>query len=268
MGRRKRSGGPAFSLFAFQDIITCVMGIMLLLTLMLAVELSATEVTRSQSSAEDSLKTLETEASELMSAIESLEQQLATQAETMRSGALSNARLLEQNHTAAIRNAAESRQEAVRVAELAQTSEQNLNDVRDRYATLQTTLEEIQTLELQLADQQKELAQLKSGNRLVYNKHSSSAKFCWIIELDSPTQIRAALMGNESECTTLKNIAAAIDWISQKPAQDSSVMLLVKPGSSGCLEDLSRNLRQKGIPFGFDLLPQETTVLTISGSPE
>jgi len=268
VGRRRRSGGPTFSLFAFQDIITCVMGIMLLLTLMLAVLISATEVTRSQSSAEDALQTLETEASELLTAIATLEQQLATQTETLRSGALMNSELLRNNHDAAIQNAATSRQEADRVSGLAQSSEQTLNEVREQYSDLQDTLEDIQNLESQLAEQQRELEQLKSGNKLVYNRHSSSAKFCWIIELDSPTRIRAALMGKESECTTLKNIAATIEWIAQKPAHESSVMLLVKPGSSNCLEDLSTELRQKGIPYGFDLLPQEKTVLTQNGAAQ
>ena len=39
MARRPRSGAPAFSLFAFQDIITCVMGIMLLITLMMSLQI-------------------------------------------------------------------------------------------------------------------------------------------------------------------------------------------------------------------------------------
>jgi hypothetical protein len=38
MPRRKRAATPAFSLFSFQDIISCVMGIMILVTLILALE--------------------------------------------------------------------------------------------------------------------------------------------------------------------------------------------------------------------------------------
>jgi len=38
MGRKK--GGSPFSLFSFQDIITCVSGIIILITLILAVELT------------------------------------------------------------------------------------------------------------------------------------------------------------------------------------------------------------------------------------
>ncbi|MFN9041623.1 MAG: hypothetical protein ACK5YO_35365, partial [Planctomyces sp.] len=142
MGRRRRSGGPTFSLFAFQDIITCVMGIMLLLTLMLAVELSATEVTSSQSAAEDSLQTLETESAELLTAIATLEQQLATQTETLRSGALLNPELLEHSHRVAIREAATSQEEAQRTESLARTSQQTLNGIRQQFTGLQAILEE------------------------------------------------------------------------------------------------------------------------------
>ncbi|MCE2797549.1 MAG: hypothetical protein ACK5TG_16130 [Planctomyces sp.] len=268
MGRRRRSGGPTFSLFAFQDIITCVMGIMLLLTLMLAVELSATEVTSSQSAAEDSLQTLETESAELLTAIATLEQQLATQTETLRSGALLNPELLEHSHRVAIREAATSQEEAQRTESLARTSQQTLNGIRQQFTGLQAILEETQSLESQLAARQQELDQLNSGSKLVYNRHSSSTKFCWIIELDSPTQIRAGLMGDASACTKLQDVATTIEWIANKPAQDSSVMLLVKPGGAACLKELSAEFRRREIPYGFDLLPQDTTVLTAAGSKE
>jgi len=230
VGRRRRSGGPTFSLFAFQDIITCVMGIMLLLTLMLAVELSATEVTSSQSAAEDSLQTLETESAELLTAT--------------------------------------SQEEAQRTESLARTSQLTLNGIRQQFTGLQAILEETQSLESQLAARQQELDQLNSGSKLVYNRHSSSTKFCWIIELDSPTQIRAGLMGDASACTKLQDVATTIEWIANKPAQDSSVMLLVKPGGAACLKELSAEFRRREIPYGFDLLPQDTTVLTAAGSKE
>lgn len=268
MGRRKRSGGPTFSLFAFQDIITCVMGIMLLLTLMLAVELSATEVSRSEVAAEDALQTLETESAQLLTAIAALEQQLAAQSETLQSGGLLNPELLKRSHGEAVREATSSQEEATRLEKLAQTSQQSLQEVRERFTGLKATQDEIQSLESQLAARRRELAELSNGNKLVYNKHSSSAKFCWIIELNSPTQIRAALMGTESESTHLQDVAATLAWISGLPQQDSSVMLLVKPDSSPCLDELSEELRKRGIPYGFDLLPQATTVLPGTGSKE
>lgn len=244
------------------------MGIMLLLTLMLAVELSATEVTRVQSDAEDSLQTLETETSRLLSAIATLEQQLVAQTQTLRSGALVNPELLKRSHEIAVREAASSQEEAKRTTSLARTSQQTLQEVRDRFSGLQAIQQEIHSLETQLAKRQQELNQLSSGNKLVYNRHSSTARFCWIIELSSPTEIHAALIGSESECTSLKDVAATIEWLATQPAQDTSVMLLVKPNSSACLSELSEELRNRGIPYGFDLLAQETTVLTSVGSKE
>lgn len=262
MGRRKRSGGPAFSLFAFQDIITCVMGIMLLLTLMMAVQLSATTATsRNDQEIAETLQQLEQESADLLAAIAIMERQVKAQAEELQAGALLNNEFLRQSHREATTAAEESREESDRVSALLMKSQQELEDTRKRSESVPTLSEQIRVLETRLAQQQQELKLIKSGTRLVYNRHSSDAMQCWILEISSATDIRAGLMGSEQASVALADIPAAIAWIADKSADDTAFMLLVKPDAADSLETLSEYLIERKRPFGFDLLPQQTRVL-------
>ena len=65
MSRRKRKNHSQFSLFVFQDIITCVMGIMLLLTLMMCLQITSVIAATEHSAASQMVDELRSQAAAL-----------------------------------------------------------------------------------------------------------------------------------------------------------------------------------------------------------
>lgn len=261
MGRRKRTGGPAFSLFAFQDIVTCVMGIMLLLTLMMSLQIQSTPETQLQSKVKGRAALLAQEASRLLSEIDRMEADLAVQGNALTSGAVLDPVLLERTRDRVRQDSASAEAESQRVQMLVQTSSAALSDVRSRHGEIAQIQAESELLASEVLKGRQELQDLKSGHRRVYNAHESSSKSCWLVEISSPTDIRLAVMGDEENASVLEDIPSLMDRISTLGKQDVAVMLLVKPDAASDLGPLSTSLIENKIPFGFDLLPQDVVVL-------
>lgn len=261
MARRKRTGGPAFSLFAFQDIITCVMGIMLLLTLMLSLQIEEAPGAQMASKVNDRAKTLEAESRRLLNEIDEMELQLSIQLASLNSGAMLDPALLSQSRDRAVREAIAAQQESARVSEIVVSSRKQLEDIRLRFAELSQVEEESATLDEIRRKRHEELEDIRSGRKRVYNGHESNSKSCWLIEMSSPVDIRIAKMGNEESSTQLQGIEELIEWVETQQKEDTALMLLVKPDAANSLEPLSKALSGKKLPFGFDLLPQDSDVL-------
>lgn len=268
MGRRKRTGGPAFSLFAFQDIITCVMGIMLLLTLMMSLQIGEAPGAQMASKIDNRAKTLEAESRRLLNEIDEMESQLTSQLSALNSGAILDPTLLTQSRDRAVREAIAAQQESARVSEIVASSHKELENVRSRFADFEQVGQEAATLEEIRSKRHQELEDIRSGRKRVYNAHESDSKSCWLIEVSSPVDIRIAQMGNEETSTQLDDIDALIQWIETHQGDDTALMLLVKPDAATALKTLSKALSGKKLPFGFDLLPQDSAVLKSAEAPE
>ena len=96
MSRRKRSNHARFSLFVFQDIITCVMGIMLLLTLMMCLQITSVVASADAAPAAQMVSELKQQAAALAAEISKLESEASEQASLLESGAIDDPELLRQ----------------------------------------------------------------------------------------------------------------------------------------------------------------------------
>lgn len=261
MSRRKRTGGPAFSLFAFQDIITCVMGIMLLLTLIMSLQIASSPGAQTSSRIRDQAQMLQAESKRLLIEIDAMESRLVEQMSAINSGAILDPTLLSQARDRASREANAAQQEAARISQIVNSSQESLDSIRVRFGEIDQIGAETVALEQLRKKLRQDLQELRSGRKRVYNAHESTSKSCWIIEITSLEDIRVARMGNEENTTRLAGISALIDWVETKQSEDVAFMLLVKPDAANALEQISKSLVKGKRPFGFDLLPQDTTVL-------
>ena len=96
MSRRKRNNNGRFSLFAFQDIITCIMGIMLLLTLIMCLQISTTMGTTGAPDTAAIVQRMQQQSIELTAEVSRLETEVGVQLNQLNAGAISDVSLLKQ----------------------------------------------------------------------------------------------------------------------------------------------------------------------------
>ncbi len=269
MARRKRSGGPSFSLFAFQDIITCVMGIMLLLTLILSLQIAVSPSAVLSTPMQEQADQLAAETTGLLMEIVAMERQIADQMIVLNSGALLNPQILQRSRDLAVQESVAAQKEVARLEQQITDSEQRLAEVRSEFNQHELLVQESSLLEQKRLNRLVELDDVRSGRRRIYNAHNSDAQTCWLAEISSPNNIRIGITGNESSLQEFASIDELIQWTQTQANKDYALMLLVKPDAASSLELLSKTLVEQKIAFGFDLLPQDTIVLAPNkGQPE
>ena len=261
MSRRSRSGAPAFSLFAFQDIITCVMGIMLLITLMIALQIETAKGTGMAPEILKSLKMLSQESQELLNDVETLERQAAEQLALLNTEAIFDAEMLGRSRETIISEVAAAGSDLSRLKELRQDSEGRLEEITEKYSSLQKDNERIQQLQQENQKLDEKLKQLKNGQRRVYNSHNSASKDCWLLEISGVNDIQVALLGENKAPQKFGSLNDLIGWVKSQKGRDVAFMLLIKPNAADSLEELTKELVQLSVPFGFDLLPQDATAI-------
>lgn len=262
MARRCRNNNTRFSLFVFQDIITCVMGIMLLLTLMMCLKITATaavEATPPPAAAD-------AEAESLAQQIEELQAQVDADAELLASGALENSELLEARLTQLQSDlkTTQAESEALQQQKMRQLS--SASQVAAMRAQTETMAATATTLQEQNEELQKQIEQLQNGTRVIYNAHDSAARTCWVVELNDLNSIRAIEVGKSTKPTQLTS-ANLLAWMRQQHTQRAAFLLVIKPATASLLEGLTKKLREENIAYGFDLVPQEHTALPDEASP-
>jgi len=262
MSRRKRRVSARFSLFAFQDIITCVMGIMLLLTLLLCLQITESVSQAADTDAPERVREIGDTVHQLMTELDQLEQQTQNQAQLLTSGALSDRDLLldEQREQSAERRVAE--QELIELDGNANESAERLEELASKSSAELAAMSEEITRQLARARQQNEIAQqLTDGSRVLYTQHSGSSSVCWVVEVSSDSSIQAAPIGKSQPPQSFATINAALQWIRGQHRNGDEFLLLLKPDSRDAIDRLPGTLREEQIPHAFDVIAQDQTAL-------
>jgi hypothetical protein len=259
--RRQRSGAPAFSLFAFQDIITCVMGIMLLLTLIMALNVNINPGTGMDADIQAAVNMLIRESAGLRSDVETLETRIANQLAILKSGAILNADSLAVSRDKLVDEVTAQQADLARLSELSAESHERLNDAESRSESRKEDEQIIANLKQQKQQLTENLKHVRTGQKRIYNAHTGSSRDCWLIEFTSPSVIRVALMGQAVPGSEFHSVAELISWIESHNGKDAAFMLLMKPDAAECMEPLTAKLIEMAVPFGFDLLPQHATAI-------
>jgi hypothetical protein len=262
--RRRRSGAPTFSLFAFQDIITCVMGIMLLLTLMLAIDVNVNPGTGMDTDMQAAVNMLVRESAGLLTEVETLETRIVAQLAILQSGAMLNPEHLTASRNTLADEVAAHQTELGRLNDLSTESQTRLSNVESEYETRHDDEELITNLKQRKQQLTEQLKHLRTGQKRVYNSHDSSARACWLIELSSSARISVAQMGQIASSRDFNSVEELLTWIDAQKSTDVAFMLLIKPDAADCMELLTARFIEMAVPFGFDLLPQAATAI---GSP-
>jgi hypothetical protein len=280
MGRRKSTA--AFSLFSFQDIITSVTAILVLVMLLLTVELVSRRRSQAATDPEVTRRQIVQTAARLESVVSELQREVATRRaeQPRRSREVADhelARLVEELQTTRLR-LEETLRTRRRVEELRLAAEAQLEQ-------LAADVQKIAELEEQIKADQEETTRLEASNRkegerlekrrqqvadasrsgteLVYNPPAESDRRAWLVELSSDGARVVLLGGDRAEL--LGHVDAAGDpvrrWIKKLDTGKDYCLLLIRPSASAELEsNIETQLRDAGIRFGLDLIGEDQTV--------
>jgi hypothetical protein len=265
MSRRKKGGSP-FSLFSFQDIITCVSGIIILITLVLAIELSQ----RTQGS--PAAQTAEL-ASDIRTAIEDtrieikrLEAELARRASAAEQVAGAHTELLQADLMAANQQiksleaevAEIQRKEKLAAAEHEQVQAKQFDHQKEQQKTVE--------VEREVKNLEDKLEELIKQDRPIYNSRTADGKQVWLVQVDGEQSL-VAPAGKASKPVPLAHGSSLLSgsefeqWLKTKSSAADFLFFLVRPEGAKAFSMLKQEASSKRFSYGFDLLGEARVVV-------
>jgi hypothetical protein len=257
MARRRGGNSTPISLFSFQDIITSVTGIMILVTMMMTLELLQRKVSAPAPQTAKIIDELRPAVDQGDQEIAKLQQQLARDEQTLRELAG-----IDQNQ---VRRAMDDLE---RLTRQLQSDVQTLRgeeahaDSRVRRSEAEKTqrasdAKTLQELTERVRKTQRQFEELKSSNRVIYNVSSSASKSAWLVQIGDDQLLTApvgkpaaSVFSGSPEART----AEFLRWAASRDPKSEYFMLLVKPGGVASFRTLLQGLTSKGFQVGFDLI--------------
>jgi hypothetical protein len=253
---RRRTNEVPFTLFAFQDIITSVTGIMLLVTLMLMLDL----LSRTEKSAP---VVTEKVADEIESATQSDKREIATLREQLKRSELT----LGMNATEIARKISDLeaslsliREDRQRSERLRATTDQQRKEVEEKSLSREITATKLQNLREQIRTVSRELEKMRQRNRVIYHTAPGTHSKSWLLELDRD-QISVAEVGRKSPPIVFRQLEGLLEWANQRNPKSDLFVMLVKPTSITLFDQLKEQLTSKGFSLGYDLLAADATAI-------
>ncbi len=255
MSRRSRSSSP-FSLFAFQDIITSVTGIMILVTMMLALELLERKEQSPEVKTNEAIEQVEQVTSQIDEQIAEIEAQLNASSEVLRYDKttlneqiteLTSARQQMESEVQRLRNeSVESRERHEQITQQEQSQE-------DTQETLTSIQDEVRKT-------REQLQRLKRSNRMIFNPTEGDQKSPWLVELDA-AKIKVAKVGESARPQEFATVDQFLSWSSRRSSQAEYFVLLIKPASVESFADVYSTLTASGFDVGYDVMPVDQTAI-------
>ncbi|MBQ8284958.1 MAG: hypothetical protein IJY15_08870 [Thermoguttaceae bacterium] len=266
--RKKKSQAP-FSLFAFQDAIASVCGLVVLITLILAVELTQKIIDEASSP-----PPTKTDVAKLTNEIATLKSNLATLAQTLESQT-KTAR--EASQTAfSLESAENERREAERrLAELLAESERLQALIADDTATQTRRAElvrDVETQNAEIAVLDAKIANLVQQNSLppetsvFYASSGNVRETPWLVEVSARQIVARPLASPENtrlqpqKFTSGNAKSAFLTWARQRDKNAEYFVLLFRPSGVAQHDDLRKSLEEAGFKIGVDLVGETQTI--------
>lgn len=261
---RRRTMGPGVSFFAFQDIITAVVGIFILITLILVLELTqrVEAASRPPTANVDQIKaTIESLTAETKRLSQEYEQRIQRQSEVAEINEFNRSAKIEEMRTAVrvagqqLETAEDQVQQAVQRIREQQQREMELLREAER---LETDRDAIEELNQKLQDIDRMANRLKSHTGWIYRDQTAEGRALCILSLSS-TGIDLQDAGSK----TVKNLNG-VDWffdfkgwLDSIDVKSRHFLLLVRPSGAAEFEKTRSLLVGRNAVFGFDLVSDD-----------
>ncbi|WP_164104220.1 hypothetical protein [Candidatus Laterigemmans baculatus] len=264
---KRRSVGPGISFFAFQDIITAVVGIFILITLILVLELAqrveaaTSPPTVDIEQLQTSLASLEAEVEKMQAEFErrmSSQKQLANLNEFNRDAKIAELRYAAQAASERLASAQVENQRADRSLKEAQKAESAL---LQKSAALADDRELIADLRERLKEMGRRINEIESEDPLIYRDNTADGQYLTLLTLgDGEIELSDALSKKTLRWNGLGRIHQFREWLDHTDLQSRHILLLVRPGGARDFERLQAELEMDHATFGYDVIGTNRTI--------
>lgn len=258
MNRRKKQN--KFSLFAFQDIITSVTGIVIFITLLMSLELIQRHPKLAQADSAELIKQLKQQLVQAQQASQMLQQQIDAQNQALSSDAFLDATSLKQKLADAEALQQQASENKLSILDQKAKAEQRLNNASQTVAKREQDAKEIQKLKKEIAHKSEQLKKLEDGKRLVFRPAQNTPKTQWLVDI-AEQNVQVARMGVKSKPLKFGSYQQFQNWVSGLSSSVDYCMLLLRPDAAKSYDEVFQMLDQRGISFGYDAIDQDKIVI-------
>lgn len=256
----RRSHGPGVSFFAFQDIITAVVGIFILITLLLVLEL-AQRVEAASSSPTADVTAVRDAIASLEGEVQRMDAELARRAHAQDETAeLNEFNRQEKSELArAAAQAAEQQLEALR-ATAKQTSDRNAGAKKLETmllldsAALEDDRSLLEQLKSKLGQVQTAINQVSGDDSRIFRDKTEQGRFVSLVVFENRTiQLRDALTKTSRSWSGPRRLDEMRNWLTGNDLSSRQLFLLIKPGTAGDFEAIQLDLDRMKAVYGYDI---------------
>jgi Skp family chaperone for outer membrane proteins len=258
MTRRGRSRSP-FSLFSFQDIITCVSGIIILITLVLALELSQRKQGSPQVDTAKLAAQLREAVADAQAEAARLEDELKRRAESAQEVGGASASALRHELFVLSEQIGSLEAELASLQRQEQTVKEKDEAVQARRFDREKDSQKLADEEQKVKDLDEKLKNARRPGQLFYNPRTADGKLVWLIQIEGD-RILVAAAGSTVRPGVYTEVSALLfqtpleKWLASRSAQADFFFLLVRPAGTDHFVKLKELLVKRGFGIGYDLL--------------
>ena len=254
----RRTIGPGVSFFAFQDIITAVVGIFILITLTLILELnqrveSASDAPESANpNIEQEVADLEQQAANLQRQCDLRLQQLAEMSEITVLNRDQKMQEAKADRVAAEQQLANLTKMLAALSQQIENQNQSSADLESKASQLseqKKTIEQLETLLAKLANQKN---QIKGKEGLLYRDQVDSTNYVCLVQLnESGVEIKDAA---NKVVKNVSNASGFASWLRTNTPRGRHFLILLEPSGVKHFENIREQLQDANAIYGFDLV--------------
>ncbi len=265
MGRR--INGPTVSFFAFQDIITSVVGIFVLITIIMMIELVSKTVEgqtkRSQvaDTVSVSLNSLEMELAEMRVRYETL----STRSKSVAGVQPFNAEEIRSDIEKRIQQVEEQtkRSEAVnqQIRKIVVATEGELDQLNQQAVAADSKRDELKKLLDKLQYLDTKIGEITTEDPLVFRNTNLAGRSLIVTDIQSK-QIEVLELARN-----VRQVFSGVDrlskfnaWLNKQPVDSLHFLLLVRPGAAGTFNAVQSQFDSVGASFGFDVIAANRSI--------
>lgn len=261
MSRRKKDHSP-FTLFAFQDIITSVTGILILITLILALSIVDKPLNESPES-RDNIQSLRAQLASLRSDVSSLDQQTTSDSELLK--------LMAQFGVENVESLDKTLRESIEKTRMMLTNgaienakgKKKADQVGDQISKKATDLEDITR---RMLEQKRLLEEIETSNRVVYRFPKSAGDEPWLIDVGDDQWLAAPANKNQKpvvfdDRNIRRRLGQLEAWYRSASSGNKYLVLLVRPNGVASYTAIRESSKLTNASFGIDLIPEDVTVI-------
>lgn len=260
---RRKAQGPTLSFFAFQDIITSVVGILVLITLIMIVEL----VTRTRSSSqvqrdyEDTFSSTIADLKSQLTLLENRSSQLDEVASKMGNVQAFNKDEVEKELQASIRLFNEqisvTEEKNRKIQNVIEQQEKTKRKLENEMVNRSSDQQELEGLLKQLKAIDSKIDELATDTPMVYKSMNLMGRTIVVVEIHPKKLVILDLVNDRREEITSKDIEGAFKtWVRRRSVDKVHFLLLVRPYSTEIFHAIRGVMESSNASYGYDLADQ------------